>query len=86
MSLRPFLVSVLTERLSCQHVFMQGSTNGTLAGIQLFHHSLDLLAQTSLVEIQSKHILAAVERLQAAPVLIGLDGSKLVRSSFSPFR
>ena len=51
---------------------MQRGTNGTLAGIKLFHHALNLSAQASLVEVDTKDVLAAVERLQAAPVLIGL--------------
>ena len=51
---------------------MQGCTNGTITSKQFLNHSLDLLAQTSLVQVETKHVLAAVESLQTALILIGL--------------
>ena len=58
--------------LSSLNIFVQSATNGTIASKQFLNHSLDLLAQTSLVQVETKHVLAAVESLQAAPILIGL--------------
>ena len=44
--------------LSCGNVLVQGGTDGTLTGIELFDHALYLLAKASLVEVKAEDILA----------------------------
>lgn len=51
---------------------MQCLSYGTLAGEEFLHHALNLLAEASLVEIESEYILAGIEVLQARIVLISL--------------
>ena len=51
---------------------MQRLANGALASEKLTHHAFDLLAKASLVEVQTENVVAAIELVQAAPVLIGL--------------
>ena len=51
---------------------MQCLSYSTLAGKEFLHHALNLLAEASLVEIESEHILAGIEILQARIVLISL--------------
>ena len=51
---------------------MQCLSYGTLAGEEFLHHAFNLLAEASLVEIESEHILARIEILQARIVLICL--------------
>ena len=51
---------------------MQCLYYGTLAGEEFLHHAFYLLAEASLVEIESEHILARIEVLQARIVLICL--------------
>ena len=58
--------------LSCGNVLVQGGTDGTLTGIELFDHALYLFAKASLVEVKAEDILAAVELFERTPVLIGL--------------
>ena len=63
---------------------MECGADGTRGGVELLDHTFDLLTETCLVEIETKHILAAVELLQTTPVLIvltylerGYDGLQL---------
>ena len=51
---------------------MQGAANGSWACKQLLDHSFNLVTQTSLVQIESEYVLAAVQSLQWAPILLGL--------------
>ena len=51
---------------------MQCRSYSTLAGKEFLHHALNLLAEASLVEIESEYILAGIEILQARVVLICL--------------
>ena len=51
---------------------MQCLSYGTLAGEEFLHHALNLLAEASLVEIESEYILAGIEILQARIVLLCL--------------
>ncbi len=44
---------------------MQCLANCTVAGVQLLHHAFNLLAEASLVEIESEYIRAGIEILQA---------------------
>ena len=55
---------------------MQCLSYGTLAGEEFLHHALNLLAEASLVEIESEYILAGIEVLQARIVLIALPTSR----------
>ena len=49
---------------------MQGGSHGPGAGEELLHHAFDAVAETSLVEVDGKDVLAAVESAQTAPVLV----------------
>ena len=51
---------------------MQCLSYSTLAGIEFLHHALNLLTEASLIEIETEHILAGIEILQARVVLISL--------------
>ncbi len=51
---------------------MQCLSYGTLTGEEFLHHALNLLAEASLIEIETEHILAGIEILQARVVLISL--------------
>ena len=42
---------------------MQCLSYGTLAGKEFLHHALNLLAEASLIEIETEHILATIEVL-----------------------
>ena len=64
--------NILAQDLSCSNVLVQCLFYGTLAGEELLHHAFYLLAEASLVEIESEYILARIEILQARVVLIRL--------------
>ena len=51
---------------------MQCLSYGTLTGEEFLHHALNLLAEASLIEIETEHILAGIEVLEARVVLISL--------------
>lgn len=51
---------------------MQCLSYGTLAGKEFLHHALNLLAEASLVEIETKYILAGIKVLEARVILISL--------------
>ena len=51
---------------------MEGGSDGTWTGVEFLHVPFDLSAEACLVEIDTEDILAGVELLEAAPVLIGL--------------
>ena len=51
---------------------MQCLSYGTLAGEEFLHHALNLLAEASLIEIETEYILAGIEIFQARVVLISL--------------
>ena len=51
---------------------MQRGAYSTLASIELLDHAFYLVAKASLIEVETKDVLAAVKLLQRAPVLIGL--------------
>ena len=51
---------------------MQSLANSAGAGIQLSHHTLDLLAQASLIQIQAEDIGTGIQLLQAGEVLLTL--------------
>ena len=51
---------------------MQGLSYGTLTDEEFLHHALNLLAEASLIEMESEHILAGIEVLEARVVLICL--------------
>ena len=55
---------------------MQCLSYSTLAGKEFLHHALNLLAEASLIEIETEHILAGIEILQARIVLISLASSR----------
>ena len=68
---------------------MQCRSYGTLAGEEFLHHALNLLAEASLIEIETEYILAGIEILQARVVLISLaseDGSNGFRLSSNALR
>ena len=44
---------------------MQCRSYSTLAGEEFLHHALNLLAEASLIEIETEHILATIEVLEA---------------------
>ena len=48
---------------------MQGLANGAGTGIQLGRHALNALAQSGGVQIHAKHVLTALQLLQAAHIL-----------------
>ena len=52
---------------------MEGGADGAGAGVEFLDHSFYLLTQAGFVEVDSKDVLAGVEFLQAAPVLVGLS-------------
>ena len=58
--------------LAGANVFVERSADGAWGSVELLDHTLDLLTETCLVEVETEDILAAVEGLQTAPVLIGL--------------
>ena len=39
--------------LSCSHIFMKRCTHGAIACIQLFYHSFNLLAEASLIQVET---------------------------------
>ena len=45
--------NILAQDLSCSNVLVQCLSYGTLAGEEFLHHALNLLAEASLVEIES---------------------------------
>lgn len=51
---------------------MERLSDGTWASIEFLDIALDLLSETSLVEVDTEDILAAVELLQRTPILICL--------------
>ena len=51
---------------------MQCLSYCTLTGKEFLHHALNLLAEASLIEIETEHILAGIEVLEARVVLISL--------------
>ena len=51
---------------------MQCLSYGTLAGKEFLHHAFYLLAEASLVEIESEYILAGIKVLEARVILICL--------------
>ena len=63
---------MVTARLSCTHVLMQGLAHGTIACEQLLHQTLDLLTQTSFVQVEAEDVLTRVELTETRVVLIGL--------------
>ena len=63
----------LKNELSCCNILVQCLSYGTLAGEEFLHHAFYLLAEASLVEIESEYILATVEILEARVVLISLS-------------
>ena len=42
---------------------MQCLAHSTRTGIEFLHHALNLVTKTSLIEVESKDVLAAIERL-----------------------
>ena len=59
--------------LPCADVFVECGADCSLAGEQFLDHSFNLISETCLVEVESEDILAAVQSLEAAVVLIGLS-------------
>ena len=51
---------------------MQRAAHSSFAGIEFFYHSLYLFTKTCLVEVKTENILASIQLLQTAPILIGL--------------
>ena len=51
---------------------MQCLSYGTLAGEEFLHHALNLLAEASLIEIETEYILTGIEILETRVVLISL--------------
>ena len=51
---------------------MQCRSYSTLTGKEFLYHALNLLAEASLIEIETEYILAGIEVLAARVVLISL--------------
>ena len=51
---------------------MQCRSYSTLTDKEFLYHALNLLAEASLIEIETEHILAGIEILEARVVLISL--------------
>ena len=56
--------------LSGQYVLVQSLADSAGAGIEFLDHSLYTLTQTSLIQVNCKYILAAVELLKAGVILV----------------
>ena len=65
-------MSSFKKILSGSHILVQRLSYGTLASEEFLHHALNLLTESSFVEIQTEHILAGIELLQTGIVLISL--------------
>ena len=55
---------------------MQGAAHRARSGEELRGHGLDPLSQARLIQVHAKHILAAVQGLEAAHVLLSLPDLK----------
>ena len=61
---------VQLRQSASQSVLVQGLAHSAGACEQLLGHGLDLLAQTNGIQVNTEHIGAAVQLLQAAEVLL----------------
>ena len=50
--------------LTCADVFMQCGADSPVAGVEFLHHTLNLFAKPSLVEVETEDVLARIQLFQ----------------------